>query len=293
MIQNVQKIAFATNKIRCFATIWKFHGLKIHLKNNGLQQISPFSFKNLNNVRELLIEDECVLFHPNSLSSISVLDFLVIKGACSLETETFSNTTRVHNLHISDSKFNLTTRAFSGLSHVNHIQIQNNQIDAIQEETFAGSSTIGNLQIQTNRIERLEPRALAGTENLGTVVFTQNVIYQPLSSPECILNDAQKFIFSDNTLFCGCPMKWILFETDRSFLKENFCGREEAFKALIYFEPQNCPTLPTKFTTVSTPEISEVASFQPTNAAHPVATYSLVSPIIIFAQVSLCSIVFQ
>ncbi|KAE9551394.1 hypothetical protein FO519_005402 [Halicephalobus sp. NKZ332] len=186
-----------------FSGIGNEQSLKIHLKKNGLQQMGPLSFKNLNNVRELLIDDECIFFQSNSLSSISVLDFVFIKGACGLSPETFSNTTRVHNLHISESRFDLTTRAFDGLSHVNHILIQNNQIPEIFEDTFGGSSTIGNIQIQTNKIGILHPRTFASTENLGTVVFTQNVIEKPLASPECILNEAQRFVFTDNTIFCG------------------------------------------------------------------------------------------
>jgi hypothetical protein len=170
------------------------------------------------------------------------LDFLSIQGACKIDSETFLNTTRVHNLHISSSNLNFTKKTFNGLSHVNHILIQNNQIGKISEDTFAGSSTIGNLQIQTNKIFEIESRAFASTENLGTVIISQNTINSALKTPECVLNDAQRFIFTDNTIFCGCSMKWIKYHSDRSILKENFCGREEAFKALIYYEPRGCPT---------------------------------------------------
>uniref|UniRef100_A0A7E4VLR5 LRRCT domain-containing protein n=1 Tax=Panagrellus redivivus TaxID=6233 RepID=A0A7E4VLR5_PANRE len=227
-----------------FSGIGNENSLKIFINNNALTHVQPYSFKNVQNIRELTIEDECVSFGKNSLSSILKLDFAVLRGVCHLAAETFSNTTRVHNLHISDSNFDLVTRAFAGLTHVNHILLQNNRINTIHEDAFGGSSTIGNLQIQTNKIIHLEPRAFAATENLGSVVFMQNTITQALRSPECIYNEAQKFVFSDNTLKCDCALKWARHHSDRTFLKENFCGREEAFKALIYYEPQGCPTEP-------------------------------------------------
>lgn len=192
-----------------------------------------YLFRNVNNLRELSIEDECITFSKHSLSSISILDFLSIQGACKIDAETFLNTTRVHNLHISASNLNLTKKTFDGLSHVNHVSskiyqtninlfksfklfqilIQNNQIGKISEDTFAGSSTIGNLQIQTNKIGEIEARAFASTENLGTVIISQNTINFALKTPECVIHDAQRFIFTDNTVFCGCEMKWIKYHS--------------------------------------------------------------------------------
>lgn len=110
--------------------------------------------------------------------------------------------------------------------------------------------TVGSVHLQSNRIQRIAPRAFADAENLGTLVISYNTIRGVLDSPECLYNAAHKFVFTENTVQCACEMRWIQFhhyhrenQNPTAILSENYCGREEAFKALSYYKPLGCPPL--------------------------------------------------
>ncbi|CAD5222282.1 unnamed protein product [Bursaphelenchus xylophilus] len=245
-----------------FSSIGNQNPLRILLKNNGIEKIHAYAFKNAHNLRELYIEDRCYTVEPNGLSSISRLDFFTLKGACVLSLNSFSNTSRVHSLSILDSTLNLFNGIFDQLSHVNQIQIRECRLGKLEENTFSGLFTVGSLQIQTSHIGRVSPRAFVGMENVGVLLISYTTIREPLGSPECLLHTAHKLVFSENTLHCSCEMQWIQFHKDQVILSENYCDRSEAFKALAYFKPLGCEPLTTKepdpVPITSKPTVSEV-----------------------------------
>ncbi|KAI1729280.1 leucine rich repeats (6 copies) domain-containing protein [Ditylenchus destructor] len=226
-----------------FSGIGNEHAMKIHIQKNALERIRGLTFKNTNNLRELLVEDRCFEVDSFAFSAISKVDFLTIKGACSIEEKAFQNTSRVHNLNVFESSLDIKGKTFAELNHVNQIHIRDNRIGRIEEEAFAGLYTVGNAHFQSNQIGRILPRAFANAENLGTLMLSYNTVREPLESPECLINGAQKFVFTENTLHCSCDMRWIQFYQDQTLLSENYCGREEAFKALTYYKPIGCPPL--------------------------------------------------
>lgn len=78
-------------------------------------------FRNLNNLRELYIDERCFQVEEHGLSGIDRLDFLTLRGVCVLGSETFANSSRIHNLLITDSTLNLKANVFAKLSHVNQV----------------------------------------------------------------------------------------------------------------------------------------------------------------------------
>lgn len=63
--------------------------------------------------------------------------------------------------------------------------------------------------MHSNRIEKIDSNAFSNTENLGLLSLSYNTISEVLESPDCLKNDAQKFVFSENTLYCSCEIRWI------------------------------------------------------------------------------------
>jgi hypothetical protein len=101
-----------------------------------------------------------------------------------------------------------TTRNFQ-------IQIQKSRIGKIEPEAFRELFTVGDLQLQQNHIGRLSARAFVEMENVGVLLFSYNNVKEPLDSPECILNSAQKLVFTENTLHCSCEFQWIQYHDVR------------------------------------------------------------------------------
>jgi hypothetical protein len=89
------------------------------------------------------------------------------------------------------------------------IQLRQNKIASVERDSFAGLFTVGSVHLQSNYIGRLEPGAISGIENLGSLTLSYNTIRETLSSEECLRNQAQRFVFSENTLRCDCQMRWI------------------------------------------------------------------------------------
>ncbi|KAI6240178.1 hypothetical protein M3Y99_00505400 [Aphelenchoides fujianensis] len=180
------------------------------------------------------------------------LDFMTLKGVCVLNADSFSNSSRIHNLNIVDSTLNLKSGIFSKLSHVSQIQLRENRIGKIEEESFSGLYTIGSLQLQANHIGRMAPRAFESMENVGVLMFSYNTVREPLESPDCLSHSAHKLVFTENTLHCSSNRCW----------PENYCDRSEAFKALAYYKGVGCPPMPT------TPEPPSTATeLKPTPSA--------------------------
>lgn len=113
--------------------------------------------------------------------------------------------------------------------------------------------------MHSNRIEKIEPNAFSDAENLGSLMLNYNTIRDVFESPDCLKNDAQKFVFSENTLYCSCEIRWIHsyqvlnnyiyvlifkhFFKNSAFLNENYCGREESYKVIMFYKGDNCPPL--------------------------------------------------
>uniref|UniRef100_A0A914BYU0 Uncharacterized protein n=1 Tax=Acrobeloides nanus TaxID=290746 RepID=A0A914BYU0_9BILA len=255
-----------------FAGIGNEDSLKIILKNNFLERIHGMAFKNVHNLRELTIEDRCMKIASHAFSTLTKVDFFTLKGVCSFEEQAFSNASRIHQLHIFDSSANFVRNMFVQLSHVNQILIHESAIARIEEEAFTEMFTISSVQIQSNKIGRVDPRAFVGMENLGTLIFSYNTVRDPLESPECLLNSAQKMVFTENTLHCSCPMRWVEHYEDRTVLHENYCGKEEAFKTLAFFQPRGCPSPettpdPSLMTEIITWPTSTLHSYSTSNAS--------------------------
>lgn len=80
-------------------------------------------YRNAQNLRELIVEDRCYEVEANAFAGISRLDFLTLKGVCTLEAGAFQNTSRIHQLQIVDSSLTqLPKNAFVELSHVNQVR---------------------------------------------------------------------------------------------------------------------------------------------------------------------------
>uniref|UniRef100_A0A915D5P7 LRRNT domain-containing protein n=1 Tax=Ditylenchus dipsaci TaxID=166011 RepID=A0A915D5P7_9BILA len=200
-----------------FSGIGNQHSLIIHIKHNAIERIRAHTFKNANNLRELIVEDKCFEVESLAFASISKVDFLTVKGACVIEEKAFQNTSRVHNLSILDSSLDIKPKTFAELNHVNQIQLRDNRIGQIEVEAFAGLFTVGTAHLQSNQIGRILRESLP---MLKTWVHW--------SYPTT-----------------HCEMRWIQFYEDQALLAENYCGREEAFKALTYYKPLGCPPLQT------------------------------------------------
>lgn len=72
-------------------------------------------------MRELTINDECYHVGSQAFSFLQKVDFLTIKGACFIDENAFSNTSRVHNLNILDSTLDIKHKTFAQLQHVNQV----------------------------------------------------------------------------------------------------------------------------------------------------------------------------
>ncbi|KAI6188281.1 Leucine rich repeat 5-containing protein [Aphelenchoides besseyi] len=243
-----------------FSAIGNENPLRIVIKHNGLEKIHAFAFKNAHNLRELHIEERCFTVESDGLSGISRLDFMTLKGVCVLNRDSFSNSSRIHNLNLIDSTLNLRSGIFSKLSHVNQIQLRENRIGKIEEESFSGMFTVGGLQLQANHIGRMGARSFMSMENVGELIFSYNTVREPLDSADCLSHSAYKLIFTENTLHCSCEMQWIQFHSEKNLLAENYCDRSEAFKALAYFKPVGCPSMSTTELPTTATEIKNLPS---------------------------------
>ncbi|KAL7075904.1 hypothetical protein ACQ4LE_004600 [Meloidogyne hapla] len=222
-----------------FSGIGNQYPLSIKIMDNALERVRAFAFKNVENLRELTIEERCFELETSSLAEITRVDFLTLRGVCSLEAGVFQNSSRLHQVIIVDSALSqLPKDGFAELSHLNQLQIRESRIGRIAEGALSGLFTVGSVHFQSNQIGRLVPGWALGAENLGSLVFTYNTIREPLSSPDCLRNDAQRFLFTENTLYCSCEIQWLVNSpAEEQWLSENYCGREQSFKALLYFSP--------------------------------------------------------
>lgn len=97
------------------------------------------------------------------------------------------------------------------------IQLRQNKISAIKGNSFAGLFTVGSIQFQSNYIARIEPNAFDGSENLGSLALSYNHIKEAMESEQCLQNEAQRFMFTENTLKC----KWVPEKIARIFVLSN------------------------------------------------------------------------
>ena len=91
------------------------------------------------------------------------------------------------------------------------VRLSENRIGRIETEAFGGMFTIGSIHLQSNQIGRIESRAFMRTENLGSLTLSYNSIREPIESVECLENEASRFVFTENNLYCTCEMRWIQF----------------------------------------------------------------------------------
>lgn len=103
------------------------------------------------------------------------------------------------------------------------VHLSENRIGKVETEAFGGMFTIGSIHLQSNQIGRIEPRAFTRTENLGSLTLSYNSIREPIESAECLENEASRFVFTENNLYCTCEMRWIqLYYQVRRYA--NYCA---------------------------------------------------------------------
>ena len=79
------------------------------------------TFRNVQNLRHLSIDERCIDIDSQAFATMTKVDFITLRGLCSLSPFAFKNTSRIHSLTIFDSSFSISANAFNGLSHVNEV----------------------------------------------------------------------------------------------------------------------------------------------------------------------------
>ncbi|MFH4982573.1 hypothetical protein AB6A40_009282 [Gnathostoma spinigerum] len=104
-----------------FALFSSQPGLRIQLKNNALRTISAGVFRKSEHLRELTIEGINLTIETGAFSTLTTIDFLILKGITTIEKSAFKNISRVYRLDITNSRFNLTEGIFDSLSYMKEV----------------------------------------------------------------------------------------------------------------------------------------------------------------------------
>ncbi|CAI4232441.1 unnamed protein product [Auanema sp. JU1783] len=222
-----------------FSGISNKQGLKIRFHETPIQRIHGGAFRHANNIRELSISGSDLALSRHAFASITQLDFLTLSGVVMVEPQLFTNSTRFHIIHIKESQFELTPETFEGLAHVHQLLIQRCKISRIASGAFDGLHTVETIELFDNQINSLAARAFTGVVNLGRLRIARNMI-KSLETTESILSDAVQTRFEENTVDCGCHIKWMQAHPDRSLLDSNYCGSSGVYRSIHTFLRHHC-----------------------------------------------------
>uniref|UniRef100_A0A1I7U3M2 Recep_L_domain domain-containing protein n=1 Tax=Caenorhabditis tropicalis TaxID=1561998 RepID=A0A1I7U3M2_9PELO len=191
-----------------FSGIQNQMGLKIHFEKTPIHRIDGHTFRNAQNIRELIISGEELALSRHCFANINQLDFLTISGVVLIEPEIFTNSTRFHVIHVKNSQFDIPPNTFSSLSHTSHFLIEHSKIPSIAPDAFSGLTTIQVIELHACQIGTISARAFANVENLGELKILRNTIGD-LDTSESIMSKSLKTRMEENTLECNCGMKWM------------------------------------------------------------------------------------
>lgn len=162
----------------------------LHLNNNELEVIQPNAFLSLKNLHSLDLSNNRLKFvDVKLLSNLWVLRQLYFdhNQLTQMDPDSLRNCTYIEDLGIADNLLQEVPLALRGLGKLKTLDIGENRISSVSNESFSGLGQLYGLRIVDNRVTSLPAEFCESMKNLRVLNVAQNRINQISSRafPSC------------------------------------------------------------------------------------------------------------
>ncbi|KMQ95364.1 protein slit, partial [Lasius niger] len=163
---------------------------ELRLEQNGITEIPPKAFSPYRKLRRILLSN-------NELDKI--------KG-----DGLFEKLPELQHLDLRKNKISrIEASAFQGAHNLTDLDLSNNQIGMLSNDTFRNLTKLSHLIISYNKLQCVQRNALAGLKNLRIISLHGNDISV---IPEGAFEDLKSIThlaLGSNPLYCDCSMRWL------------------------------------------------------------------------------------
>ncbi|XP_067885523.1 CD180 antigen [Heterodontus francisci] len=178
-LQKLQRLVLSTNKITQLKTddfdiLNNATVYQLELSSNKLTQFEPNCFHKIGSLRGLVLDH--VAFHPNVTEQL----FEALSG------------TDIANLSLRNTYLKIQGTTFTQLNKTNltSLDLSNNRLTALQDNSFQWLHSLEYLQLENNSIRHVTPKTFAGLENLKGLNLKKGLTMQDIPNKiESVIDD--------------------------------------------------------------------------------------------------------
>uniref|UniRef100_A0A8C8CUB1 Ig-like domain-containing protein n=1 Tax=Oncorhynchus tshawytscha TaxID=74940 RepID=A0A8C8CUB1_ONCTS len=247
-LPNLQHLELNRNRVRRVEGL-TFHGLhalrSLKIQRNGISRLMDGAFWGLSNMEVLQLDYNnltevskgwlyglltlqqlhlghnaiMTLFFPSSSSSPSLSFSLLL----SLLFTPFVGLSLLDELHIGNNRVSfIADGAFRGLSHLQMLDLQNNEISWTIEDMngpFSALDKLRKLFLQGNQIRSVTKKSFSGLDTLEHLDLSNNAIMSVQGNAFVQMKKLEELHLNTSSLLCDCQLKWFpLWVAEQAFL---------------------------------------------------------------------------
>ncbi|XP_008946274.1 PREDICTED: leucine-rich repeats and immunoglobulin-like domains protein 2, partial [Merops nubicus] len=230
---------------------------ELELEHNNLTEVNKGWLYGLRTLQQLYVSQNAISrISPDAwefCQRLSELD-LSYNQLTRLKDSAFVGLGLLEKLNLGDNRINhIADGVFRGLTNLRTLDLRNNEISwAIEDanEAFVGLSRLDKLILQGNQIKSITKKAFSGLEGLEHLDLSNNAV---MSIQENAFAQAhlKELVLNTSSLLCDCQLKWLLQWLAGSRLQEAVrlsCAHPEwlAGQSLLSVDPDDlvCDNFP-------------------------------------------------
>ncbi|KAH1171293.1 hypothetical protein KIL84_006911, partial [Mauremys mutica] len=189
---------------------------ELELEHNNLTEINKGWLYGLRTLQQLYVSQNAInRISPDAwefCQKLSELD-LSYNQLTRLDESAFVGLGLLEKLNLGDNRIiHIADGVFKGLSNLRTLDLRNNEISwAIEDsnEAFAGLSSLNKLILQGNQIKSITKKAFSGLEALEHLDLNNNAIMS-IQENAFAQTHFSELMLNTSSLLCDCQLKWLL-----------------------------------------------------------------------------------
>ncbi|GAB6029294.1 hypothetical protein CHUAL_005059 [Chamberlinius hualienensis] len=201
---EIQSIHLDNNNITTIAP-YSFRGVKdadeITLQNNPLDHLPSYSFSDMDNVgRVYLSYNRISSIHANAFyGSKNIREISLIGNPLKrIESHAFSGLQHIRFFYFPKGLTTIESDAFNGLANVGMLRLENVTTATIQSYAFRGLTNVSGIEIRSSLVGTIEAEAFGGLKNVDHLGFNHNRIGLIQSNAFEGMHRLINLVFEDN-----------------------------------------------------------------------------------------------